>query len=159
MAGVSSTGFDQWAGYPSEVIVNLNNKPGYRGLLHTDGPATGLRGERIGNVKDGTSNTLAVGERTTITHNTRTTFWADSFNLYNLSGAFPQSASLLADYDKCGTIATDIAQCKYGWGSMHTGVINFVFVDGSVRPISISIDMNLFVGLATINGTEVVTPP
>jgi prepilin-type N-terminal cleavage/methylation domain-containing protein/prepilin-type processing-associated H-X9-DG protein len=157
MAGVSATGFDQWAGYPSEVVVNLRTNAGLRGLLHTDGPATGLNGERMVGIKDGTSNTLAVGERTTITHNRRTTFWADSFNLYSTSGAYRQSASLLNDYDKCLTIASDPAQCKYGWGSMHSGYINFVFVDGSVRKVQTSIDMNIFVALATINGGETTT--
>ena len=158
MSGRSATGFDQWAGYPSEVGVNLRTQAGYRGLLHTDGPATGLAGERITDVKDGSSNTFAVGERTTITHTNRTTFWGDSFNLYNLSGAFPQSAALLNDYDACGRIASDIAQCKYGWGSGHSaGGINFVFVDGSVHQISPSIDMQIFVAMSTINGGEVVT--
>src|SRR5215213_1162949 len=36
MSGVSATGFDQWAGYPSEVIVNMAQGPGLRGILHTD---------------------------------------------------------------------------------------------------------------------------
>jgi prepilin-type processing-associated H-X9-DG protein len=158
MSGVSTTGFDQWAGYPSEVITNLHNKPGARGLLHTDGPATGLSGERMVTIGDGTSNTFAVGERTTITHTNRTTFWANSFNLYSTSGAFAQSAALLNDYDACGRIASDIAQCKYGWGSAHSGGgINFVFVDGSVHHIASTIDMNIFVALSTINGGETVT--
>jgi prepilin-type N-terminal cleavage/methylation domain-containing protein/prepilin-type processing-associated H-X9-DG protein len=157
MAGVSATGFDQWAGYPSEVIVNLARGAGLRGLLHTDGPATGLNGERMVGIKDGTSNTLAVGERTTFTHVTRTTFWADSFNLYSTSGAFRQSAALLNDYDACSRIASDVAQCKYGWGSMHSGYINFLFVDGSVRKVQTTIDMNIFVALATISGGETLT--
>jgi prepilin-type N-terminal cleavage/methylation domain-containing protein/prepilin-type processing-associated H-X9-DG protein len=154
MSGRSATGFDQWAGYPSEVIVNLNANAGYRGLLHTDGPATGLSGERATNVKDGLSNTLAVGERTTNTTISRTTFWAYTFNLYTLSGAFPQSASLLNDYDACSAVASDVAQCKYGWGSNHPNFINFVFGDGSVRAIPTSIDMNVFVNLSTIAGGE-----
>jgi prepilin-type N-terminal cleavage/methylation domain-containing protein/prepilin-type processing-associated H-X9-DG protein len=154
MSGRSATGFDQWAGYPSEVIVNLRANAGYRGLLHTDGPATGLSGERMTNVSDGTSNTIAVGERTTNTTTNRTTFWAFSFNLYNLSGAFPQSASLLNDYNACNAIASDVAQCKYGWGSNHPNFINFVFADGSVRGIPTSIDMNIFVNLSTIAGGE-----
>jgi prepilin-type N-terminal cleavage/methylation domain-containing protein/prepilin-type processing-associated H-X9-DG protein len=162
MSGISTDGFAQWAGYPSEVYTNLANDlrrgTGTRGLLHTDGPATGLSGERMVAIGDGTSNTFAVGERTTLTHTRRTTFWANSFNLYSTSGAFRQSAALLNDYDACGRIASDIAQCKYGWGSGHSGGgLNFVFVDGSVHHISSSIDMNVFVALATINGGETVT--
>src|SRR5262249_34292686 len=105
---------------------------------------------RIANITDGTSNTLVVGERTTRTRPARGTFWADSFNLYSLSGAFNQSATLLNDYNRCIQIASDQAQCKYGWGSFHTGIIQFVFGDGSVRGIKTTIDMRTFVALATI---------
>jgi prepilin-type N-terminal cleavage/methylation domain-containing protein/prepilin-type processing-associated H-X9-DG protein len=157
MSGVSATGFDQWAGFPSEVRVNNSLKPGYRGIMHTDGPDSNLGPDRIADITDGTSNTLVVGERTTRTHISRGTFWADSFNLYSLSGAFTQSATLLADYDACRLIASDVAQCKYGWGSFHTGVINFVFGDGSVRTIKTGIDMQIFVGLATISNGEVIS--
>jgi prepilin-type N-terminal cleavage/methylation domain-containing protein/prepilin-type processing-associated H-X9-DG protein len=155
MAGVCADGFDQWAGYPSEALLNLRKYPGSKGLLHTDG-ATGLSPERITNITDGTSNTIMAGERTTRTHVNRTTFWADSFNLYSLSGAFPQSATLLDDYDACGRAASDIAQCKYGWGGPHAGTIQFVFCDGSVHSISKNINMVTFTYLATIAGGEVV---
>jgi prepilin-type N-terminal cleavage/methylation domain-containing protein len=155
MSGVSATGFHQWAGFPSEVVVNNKLGPGLRGILHTDGDG-GLTPERIANITDGTSNTLVVGERTTRTHISRGTFWADSFNLYSLSGAFNQSATLLNDYDRCLQIASDPAQCKYGWGSFHTGVILFMFGDGSVRGIKTTIDMRIFVALATIANGEVI---
>jgi prepilin-type processing-associated H-X9-DG protein len=155
MSGVSATGFDQWAGFPSEVLVNMARGPGLRGVLHTDWPG-GPSPERLTNITDGTSNTLIAGERATRTHISRGTFWADSFNLYSLSGAYNQSASLLNDYDACIRIASDQAQCKYGWGSFHTGLINFVFGDGSVRPVQTSIDMRVFTFLATIAGGEVI---
>jgi prepilin-type processing-associated H-X9-DG protein len=156
MGGVSATGFDQWAGYPSEVLVNFRTRAGLRGMFHTDWPGGPIGPEKMSSIPDGTSNTLFVGERTTRTHNTRGTFWANSFNLYSLSGAYNQSASLLADYDACGNVASDIAQCKYGWGSFHPGLINFVFGDGSVRPIKTSIDMQVFTGLATVGNGEPV---
>jgi prepilin-type N-terminal cleavage/methylation domain-containing protein/prepilin-type processing-associated H-X9-DG protein len=157
MGGVSATGFDQWAGYPSEVKVNAATKPGLRGMFHTDWAGGPVGPDKIASITDGTSNTLAIGERSTRTHNSRTTFWANSFNLYSVSGAYTQSASLLNDYDGCAAIASDIAQCKYGWGSFHPGVINFVFGDGSVRTVKTSIDMRIFTGMATIGNGEVVT--
>jgi prepilin-type processing-associated H-X9-DG protein len=156
MAGVCCDGFNQWAGYPSEALSNMQRCPNQRGLLHTDGDATGLKPERLANVRDGTSTTIMAGERTTRTHPSRTTFWADAFNLYSLSGAYPDSATLLNDYDACTLVASDIAQCKYGWGSFHTGVINFVMCDGHVQPINTGISMQVFLGLATIAGGEVI---
>jgi prepilin-type N-terminal cleavage/methylation domain-containing protein/prepilin-type processing-associated H-X9-DG protein len=156
MGGVSATGFDQWAGYPSEVIVNSNTNAGLRGMFHTDWAGGPVQPERMASVIDGTSNTLMVGERSTRTHKTRGTFWANAFNLYSVSGAYTQSASLLNDYDACSAIASDIAQCKYGWGSFHPQVINFVYADGSVRSIKTAIDMKMFTYLATVGGGEVV---
>jgi Protein of unknown function (DUF1559) len=61
--------------------------------------------------------------------------------------------------------------CKRGWGSMHTGVLQWAFGDGSVRAISSNVDLGLqppndatvptvlgvLPALATINGGEVVS--
>src|SRR5262245_3462671 len=62
MAGVSCTGFDQWAGYNSEIRTLLSKCPGIRGVLHGDNNGT-LPGERFSTITDGTSNTLMIGER------------------------------------------------------------------------------------------------
>ena len=156
MSGVSCTGFDQWAGFPSEVVTLMGRCPGLRGLMHGDGDG-GLSPERIASITDGTSNTIVVGERVTRTHISRSTMWANSFNLYSCSGAFPQSATLLNDYDACSHVASDIAQCKYGWGSFHSGgIILFVWGDGHVQGIQSSINMQVFVALATIANGEVI---
>src|SRR5262249_27009617 len=156
MGGVSCTGFDQWAGYQSEVRVLLQQCPGFRGVLHTDGFDRRVAPERILNIADGTSNTIMIGERSTRTTTNRTTFWANAFNLYSVSGAFNQSAALLNDYDACGRVASDIAQCKYGWGSFHTAGINFAWGDGSVRTIGTGMNMQLFVDLSTIANGETI---
>jgi prepilin-type N-terminal cleavage/methylation domain-containing protein/prepilin-type processing-associated H-X9-DG protein len=158
MAGIDTDEFDQWGGYPSEVAVNLAKYPASRGLLHSVDDWNGLTYERIASVIDGTSNTIAVGERATKTTPQRGTFWADSFNLYTLSGVYANSASLLADYDACVAILAplDPAPCKYGWGSFHDGGINFGFVDGHVITINRTIDTSVLAALATIAGGEVV---
>jgi prepilin-type N-terminal cleavage/methylation domain-containing protein/prepilin-type processing-associated H-X9-DG protein len=162
-----------WGGYPIEVtdLINQDNAHGIstRGLLHgIDDWNPSLSRERISSITDGTSNTLAVGERATKTVVNRGTFWAYSFNLYSLSSASFTSASLLNDYGACQTAlgadpldptddpTKDLWPCKYGWGSFHTGVINFVMCDGSVRPISTNINMTAFQALCTISGGEVV---
>jgi Protein of unknown function (DUF1559) len=154
MSGVSATGFDQWAGFPDEVRNNFARAPGLRGMLHNDWTAGPTKPERIANITDGTSGTLFVGERSTRTTQNRGTFWANSFNLYAQSGAYTQSATLLPDYDACGRIASDIAQCKYGWGSYHPSIVQFAFGDGSVRTIKTTIDMRIFTWMATIGNGE-----
>src|SRR5262245_13203617 len=159
MSGVSWNQGDMWAGFPTEVVPNLTNLPTGKGLFHTDSPDSRTTPERIAGVTDGTSNTVAVGERTTHTHPTRGTFWANGFKLYSLSTAWQYSVTLLDDYDGC--IASPAGsknnnRCKYSWGSPHAGQINFVFADGHVRSLSTSIDMMVFQALSTIGGNEVI---
>jgi prepilin-type N-terminal cleavage/methylation domain-containing protein/prepilin-type processing-associated H-X9-DG protein len=135
---------------------------GDRGILHATGMAGGSA-ERLEFVKDGTSNTLMVGEYATITHINRRTYWAYAYTSYNESVvSIGQSRTLIADFDLCTNTAPGGSnQCKRAWGSMHTaGIMNFAMCDGSVRSISPNIDMNVVMpALATIAGGEVFTFP
>jgi prepilin-type N-terminal cleavage/methylation domain-containing protein/prepilin-type processing-associated H-X9-DG protein len=146
---------DTFAGYNTEVPVALAAHPNGKGAFHGDGDS-GLSPERLNNVKDGLSSTLFVGERHTVSHPTRGAFWADTFNLYNAGASWPYSATLLPDYDLCGTQVANINYCKYGWGATHPNVINFLYGDGSVRGLPTSIDMNVFMALSTIRGGEII---
>jgi prepilin-type N-terminal cleavage/methylation domain-containing protein/prepilin-type processing-associated H-X9-DG protein len=111
---------------------------------------------RLGQIKDGTANTLLVGEMASITHATRRTFWAYSYTSYNKSSVTAQTRTMLVDYDKCALIGGPGGDnpCKRGWGSFHPSGLNFVFCDGSVRFIPTTIDMELFAELATVGGGE-----
>jgi prepilin-type N-terminal cleavage/methylation domain-containing protein/prepilin-type processing-associated H-X9-DG protein len=131
----------------------------WRGPLHAVAAFAGLTAERIAAITDGTSNTLLAGEYATRTHPSRRTFWAYTYTSYNQSSTIAQSRTLLNDYDRCIAIggAGGDNSCKRSWGSFHPGGVNFVLCDGSVRLISLSIDMELFAGLGTIGGGEVAT--
>jgi prepilin-type N-terminal cleavage/methylation domain-containing protein len=158
MTGRSEAGtswnYFSWAD-PVQAPDLAQYRPTWRGAmpLRVAGVA-GLGPTRIGDISDGASNTILAGERTTRTDSTHTTFWADTFNVYSLSYACSESRALLGDYLACVALGADIP-CKYGWGSSHTGVINFALCDGSVRGISPNVDTSVFVGLATIAGGEV----
>ena len=132
-----------------------------RGVLHGVDDWNSLTQERMLSISDGTSNTLMVGERSTRTTTSRGTFWANSFNLYSLSSAGVESASLLNDYDACVAAVpvlgeTDPFACKYGWGSYHDNAINFVCCDGHVVALTTGVNMTIFQALATIAGGEPV---
>jgi len=149
--GGKSDGTGWWSSYPEYTLL----KPEWRGVLHVvDGRE--LTYERIANVTDGTSNTWLAGEYSTKSHPRRRTFWAYTYRSYNRSDCVAQSRTLINDYDRCASIAgSGLEQaCAHGWGSFHPGAINFLLVDGSVRPVSTTIEMNLFADLATIEGGE-----
>ena len=116
---------------------------------------------RMADITDGTSNTLMIGEMHTRTRPRRGTFWAYTYTSYNSSEAVPQSRTLINDYDRCVSIGGGGGSnsCKRGWGSFHPGVIQFTLADGSTRGISTTIDMNIWIGLATVGGGEAVQVP
>lgn len=137
--------------------------PDKRGVLHGIGKdSIFARAESIADISDGTSNTLMVGESTTVTHPLRRTFWADSYAGYCLSTTVKdQGRTILSDYDLCvaiGGVGGD-NPCKGSWGSYHPGGLGMVFCDGATHFLSSTIDMTLLGSLVTIAGGEVVQQP
>ncbi|MEQ1826162.1 MAG: DUF1559 domain-containing protein [Pirellula sp.] len=155
-------------GFPGEYIYRrqwdssdmLTAPTQKKGFFHWVGTVpnrpAGYKLETFGTVSDGTSNTLMVGEYTTRTRPRRTTFWAFAYTSFALSCATPESRTLIPDYDRCAAQG-DSNPCKRAFASMHTGIIMFNRVDGSVNPMSQNIDMTVYTGLSTIAGGEVVS--
>jgi prepilin-type N-terminal cleavage/methylation domain-containing protein/prepilin-type processing-associated H-X9-DG protein len=131
----------------------------WRGVMHTSWADIGLATERLADILDGASNTLMVGECATGTNHQRHTLWAYTYTSYNQSSAVAQARTLLADYERCHEIGGpgDPNTCKRGWGSFHSGAMNVLLCDGSVRFLSQDIDMTVFTHLATIAGAEPAT--
>jgi prepilin-type processing-associated H-X9-DG protein len=113
----------------------------------------------VAEIRDGMSNTLLVGEQYTSTNPRRRSFWAYGWAAYNKSEVTPESRILINDYERCQTIGGTQHGCLRMWGSGHPGTMQFALCDGSVRGISMSVDVNLLGHLATIAGGEVVTLP
>jgi prepilin-type N-terminal cleavage/methylation domain-containing protein len=160
-------GNSYWAGAQTEQAalnpLSVGIMPG--GYTTSPNSPLTLRGTKIEKINDGTSTTLMVGERTISSATTsRTSFWADSYRLYTASGGsggnvtaaqFPYTLS--TDFDTCSSVISAFpSACKYGWGSMHTQIINFAFGDGSVKSVGTSIPQGTFNALSTVNGKEVV---
>jgi prepilin-type N-terminal cleavage/methylation domain-containing protein len=157
MTGIGNTSSTNcYGGFWNEVQDAKAAHPAGRGLFHGDG-ASGMKPEKIANVTDGLSNTIIVGERHTKTHFTRGPFWADTFNLYTKGATYPGLTNiyLQPDYDLCAS-KVDANYCKYGWGSLHLGGINWLFGDGSVHNLTTNIDMAVFQELSTIAGGEAI---
>jgi prepilin-type N-terminal cleavage/methylation domain-containing protein len=135
----------------------------WRGAMHTVALTPGLHRQfkpvELRQIVDGASNTFLIGEYHTGTYQSRRSFWAYAYTSYNQSSAFPESRTLLADYEKCQTLGGGGAHtCKRAWGSLHAaGVVQFVYCDGSVRNVDPNVDTSLYVATATIATEEVRT--
>jgi hypothetical protein len=115
------------------------------GAFEFGGP--GIRFEEI---TDGLSNTLLAGEK----HVPRGTFgqgWLDN-STYN--GDYPQSFSRAAGPDF--PLAQSTTESTWSFGSYHTGIIQFNFCDGSVRPLPLSITPKVLGMLASRNDGQVI---
>lgn len=114
----------------------------------SDGAFYHLSRVRDADVKDGLTNTLFVGERSSRSGGSTWT------------GFIPDGEEAFARF--LG-IADHPPNHEGGhlddFSSNHPSGTNFLFVDGSVRLISESIDEQVYRGLATIHGREPVTPP
>ncbi len=135
--------------------------PRWRGLLHSIGAPQCPQGgqERFASVVDGTSNTVIVGEYGNWDVPRRRTFWAYTYTSYNQSSVSPWTGTFNNSYNDCATkmVALGLTDniCKRGFGSFHAdGGLNFLLADGHVKFVSINVDMNLMVDMATIAGME-----
>ena len=121
-------------------------------------------------ILDGTSQTMAVGERC---HNTAYATWMAMIpggwlfptSLYNQGGPYipaagvPQHGALLAPVGLLDPPRTpnNLSGHPEDFSSLHPGGVNFLFADGSVRFVKNSVDFRTFVSLATRAGSEVVS--
>jgi prepilin-type processing-associated H-X9-DG protein len=137
------------------------------GDIYTDGVFFPNSHTRIAKIEDGTSNTLAIGERTYIFRDWMTgAYWVDTPPTQICTGASSNIRyPINADVNQFGYYVGDgsaPANAKFSmllndlfFGSYHPGGAQFCMADGSVHMLADSIDFTVFGDLATIAGGEV----
>jgi prepilin-type processing-associated H-X9-DG protein len=119
---------------------------------------------RFADVTDGTSNTIAIGERGSFFTQAP---WAGAVSLgttritpgapVNNPGAIEDAPTQTLVHFAVHTI-DDANADPEDFFTPHNGAANFLFVDGSVRPVRAGVDISVLQALATRNGGEVVNP-
>jgi prepilin-type N-terminal cleavage/methylation domain-containing protein/prepilin-type processing-associated H-X9-DG protein len=118
---------------------------------------------RFGDVTDGSSNTIAIGERAAIFTQTP---WAGcvSEGTTRVTPGAPTFSAAVEEAPTQVLAHTGSHTLNDPWAdpddffTPHTGVAQFLFGDGSVRPVRIGISLKTLQALSTRAGGEVVNP-
>ena len=103
---------------------------------------------RFTDIRDGLSNTLLIGERSSRLGGAT---WVGV-----VPGAYRGMARVVG---RAGGVPNGVLNDFADFGSHHPFGANFAFGDGSVRMISDEIDLSVYRALATRAGSEPVSPP
>jgi prepilin-type N-terminal cleavage/methylation domain-containing protein/prepilin-type processing-associated H-X9-DG protein len=123
---------------------------------------------KIAHITDGTSNTLAMGEQTLALYNGVTSAWAyagwvsvgiDPVGGWNTT--YPAQGLNIWNYNNSPPPNNTRGQRAswYNAASLHTGGVNFVFADGSVKFIKETIDVQSLTLLCRMADGQVIPNP
>lgn len=142
--------------HPQNVLMAVSNYPGNAGhrsvaaATANTGVLSGEKGIRIADITDGTSNTIAVGERETRECRSGTWIGVANPNGGGVRGVWTVAANagpkinqdaVAIPWNQASAIGV-AAGCGEGFSSNHPGGVQIVLCDGSARFISETINHN-----------------
>jgi hypothetical protein len=136
--------------------------PTWKGVLHPIGVCSVNSPEDAGTIKDGLTNTFAVGEYSTKSQSAHGVFWGVT-GAASLGTMYAENRTMIPDYGATGTLGTCVGAnggtspagpCDRAFASMHPQGMNFVSADDSVHYVSVNIDLGLYFALGTINNAQ-----
>jgi prepilin-type N-terminal cleavage/methylation domain-containing protein/prepilin-type processing-associated H-X9-DG protein len=182
---VGIAGSNSWPGYTESRLTNLTGTTGCcnAGIHSAGGVLFANSRVRIADITDGTSNTIVIGETSdwiTLANGSRidarsaadhgftmgtdmivspgqSGFNGRAYNTNTIRYQINQKQGWAAD--DCNTGVCSRAAQNTPLNSPHTGGVNVVFGDGSVRFLSDSISLNVLGQLATRDDGQVFTAP
>lgn len=172
----TSAAYERYNARRSNYLFNIGNNIDQTAFWSAQSMALrgpfGINGaDSLTTIKDGSSNTIAIGE-------SKQAHGSSSYGPYwgaGLHTAVTGRIASTADYTQpvancwrpnyryyldsaCGTPTTNTAimslQYAWGFGSWHEGITNFVFCDGSVRSVQDSISAQAWIAIGTSSGGE-----
>ena len=152
-----SPGFDLFWDYASFVqFLQPYMLPTSKGVLTVVGVG-GVGPVKVASITDGTSNTLMIGEYATQTPSNAEAWWGASWGYMSLGAAGPsQGVRGIPNYQTCLTYIA-FNRCDRAFASLHPNAMNFLMADGHVKSITPYIDTYVYLGLATIQGNEIIS--
>jgi prepilin-type N-terminal cleavage/methylation domain-containing protein/prepilin-type processing-associated H-X9-DG protein len=130
--------------------------PNARGAFGNNGAAN------LNTIRDGTSNTICIGESVQKWHNGSTVFgpyWGTGTHTAVHGRGYYNNFTPNYPYGNCAPNTASSRRCTYAWGfsSNHSGTTNFVMCDGSVRGIRDGIDPIVWQAVCTVEAGEAVS--
>ena len=154
--------------YRNDEVVNWDGRGSYKAKK---GPFTHNKSFKIGEIKDGTSNTLCLSE---VQINANEDVYRGNYGtvMYSNGAGFTTflgpNSTYEVDYGRYGWDPEEFSPPMYchGYGvwyaatfparSSHSGGVNAAMCDGSVRFVSTVIDLEAWRAASTMKGTETI---
>lgn len=141
-----------WGAYTNNVVTVGDSFTNNNGLLYT---LDYREYKGMPHAKDGTANTLAVGE-TICNQNFAQDGTGPGNNWMNAASTCATAAVPLNRFHSASTSASTPWDQRWSFGSGHTGGAHFAMLDGTVRFINNTISLAAYRALSTLNGRETV---